>query len=165
MEFFGFEVPETLEGGSVLAAFKDTKAPTRDAVFIEFGRYEVDHDAFGGFQPIRCACDGRYKLTVNLMTTDEFYDLQTDPGEMNNLIDSAEHKEVRERLHDKLLDWMNVSRDPFRGYYWGRREWRPEFPASWANAGMTRQRAFDGYLPKELDYANGLTVKSYTRPK
>jgi hypothetical protein len=30
---------------------------------------------------------------------------------------------------------------------------------------MTRQRKYDGYLPKELDYDAGLTVKHFTRPK
>jgi uncharacterized sulfatase len=165
MEFWGFGVPATLEGKGVLNAFKDLSAPTRDEVFIEWGRYEVDHDGFGGYQPIRCICDGRYKLSVNLMTGDELYDLERDPAEMNNLIDSSEHAALRNRLHDKLLDWMNVSRDPFRGYYWGHRPWRPEFPQSWENAGMTRQRKCDGYLPKELDYETGLPCVHFTRPK
>ena len=80
MEFWGFEVPETLEGKSVLSSFRDAAAPTRDAIFMEWGRYEVDHDGFGGFQPIRSVCDGRMKLTVNLMSGDELYDLEQDPG-------------------------------------------------------------------------------------
>lgn len=165
MEFWGFNVPPTLEGKSVLASFKNPETPTRDAVFIEWGRYEVDHDGFGGYQPIRCICNGRYKLSINLMTGDELYDLEKDPAEMNNLILSEQHARLRNELHDKLLDWMNVSRDPFRGYYWGHRPWRPEFPQTWQFAGMTRQRKWDGYLPKELDYDTGLPVKSFTRPK
>ncbi|MDR3734589.1 MAG: sulfatase-like hydrolase/transferase [Acidobacteriaceae bacterium] len=165
MEFWGFDVPPTMEGTSVLPAFQDTKAPTRNAVFLEWGRYEVDHDGFGGFQPIRCVCNGRYKLSINLMSGDELYDLESDPAEMTNLIDSPQHATLRNMLHDQLLDWMNGSRDPFRGYYWGHRPWRPEFPQKWQNAGMTRQRKYDGYLPKELDYENGLPVKEFTRPK
>jgi uncharacterized sulfatase len=84
---------------------------------------------------------------------------------MNNLIDSKEHAAIRNALHDTLLDWMNTSRDPFRGYYWGHRVWRPEFPEKWDNAGMTRQRENDGYIPRELDYATGLTMVTATRPK
>ncbi|MHB1698683.1 MAG: sulfatase-like hydrolase/transferase [Acidobacteriaceae bacterium] len=165
MEFWGLDVAHTLEGGSMLSSFRDATTPTVSEVFIEWGRYEVDHDGFGGYQPIRCVCDGRYKLSINLMTTDELYDLETDPAEMKNLIDSGDHAEIRNRLHDKLLDWMNVSRDPFRGYYWGRRAWRPDFPETWENAGMTRQRRSDGYLPRELDYATGLPMVHATRPK
>ncbi|WP_446742194.1 sulfatase-like hydrolase/transferase [Silvibacterium acidisoli] len=165
MEFFGFEVPKTLEGVSMLPMLKDPKVSVRKDVFIEWGRYEVDHDGFGGFQPIRCVCDGRYKLSINLMVTDELYDLEKDPGEMTNLIDSAEHAEIRNQLHDRLLLWMNESRDPFRGYYWGKRAWRQDFPEKWKNAGMTRQRENDGYLPRELDYDTGLIMVDAVRPK
>jgi uncharacterized sulfatase len=165
MEFFGFSVPKTLEGESMLATLKDPSLPGRKEVFIEWGRYEADHDGFGAYQPIRCICDGRYKLAINLMTTDELYDLHNDPSEMVNLIDSPEYMAIRNDLHDRLLNWMNVSRDPFRGYYWGRRAWRPDFQVSWQNAGYTRQREDDGYLPRELDYDTGLTMTSATRPK
>ncbi|MBS1814756.1 MAG: sulfatase-like hydrolase/transferase [Acidobacteria bacterium] len=165
MEYFGHEVPKTLEGKSMLPLLKDPKAKVRDTVHFEFGRYEVDHDGFGGFQCLRGISDGRYKLSVNLLTTDEFYDLQTDPAEMHNLIDSKEHAAVRNKLHDQLLDHMNVTRDPFRGYYWGRRAWRPDFKCTWENAGYTRQRENDGYLPRELDYNTGLTMVEAQRPK
>jgi uncharacterized sulfatase len=165
MEFFGFDVPKTLEGRSALSLFQDPHTTIQKDVFIEWSRYEVDHDGFGAFQPIRCICDGRYKLTINLMTTDELYDLQADPPEMNNLIHSGDHAVVRDELHDRLLDWMNTSRDAFRGYYWGRREWRSNFPVTWENAGYTRQREDDGYLPRELDYDTGLTMVAATRSK
>ena len=151
--------------GSILALLKDPTGICRKAAFIEWGRYEVDHDGFGAFQPIRCVCDGRYKLTINLMTTDELYDLQADPTELVNLIDSEPHSGLRNDLHNRLLTWMNESRDPFRGYYWGRRAWRHDFPVTWGNAGYTRQREDDGYLPRELDYDTGLPMTAATRPK
>lgn len=84
---------------------------------------------------------------------------------MNNLINSEEHASIRNDLHDRLLNWMNESRDPFRGYYWGRRPWRADFPETWDNSGMTRQRENDGYLPRELDYVTGLEMVDATRPK
>jgi uncharacterized sulfatase len=165
MDFFGFPVPKTLEGGSMLPMLENPTEPGRREVFIEWGRYEVDHDGFGGYQPIRCICDGRHKLSINLMVTDELYDLHDDPQELNNLIDSADHAAIRNNLHDRLLNQMDVSRDPFRGYYWGRRAWRPDYPERWEGDGMTRQREDDGYLPRELDYDTGLTMTAATRPK
>ncbi len=165
MDYFGLEVPRTMEGTTMLATFRDPQVAPHTEVFIEWGRYEVDHDGFGAFQPIRCVFDGRYKLAIHLLTTDELYDLESDPGELNNLIDSQAHATLRNDLHDRLLNWMNVTRDPFRGYYWGRREWRPSFPEAWENSGMTRQRESDGYLPRELDYVTGLPMKNATRPK
>jgi uncharacterized sulfatase len=125
----------------------------------------VDHDGFGGFQPIRCVCDGRYKLSVHLMTSDELYDLKSDPYELDNLINSPDHAELRNSMHDTLLAWMDTSRDPFRGYYWGRRAWREDYPVTWGYHGMTRQRDEDGYLPRELDYDTGLPMVHATRPK
>jgi uncharacterized sulfatase len=134
-------------------------------VFIEFGRYEVDHDPFCGFQPIRAAFDGRYKLAINLLTSDELYDLENDPQEMENLIDAPEHLAARDRLHDSLLRWMNDTRDPFRGYYWERRPWRSDAPpASYLHSGMTRQREHEEYEPRQLDYATGMEMTKAVRP-
>ncbi len=165
LEFFGQELPKSLEGKSMLGTIRDPNTKARDHVFLEWGRYEVDHDGFGGFQPIRCVCDGRYKLSIHLLSTDELYDLETDPGENKNLIHSAAAAKKRNELHDQLLAWMNETRDPFRGYQWGRREWRPDFPVSYENAGMTRQREEDGYESRQLVYETGLPMKEATRHK
>ena len=165
MEIYGHEVPKSLEGKSMLGTFRDPAVKPRDHVFIEFGRYEVDHDGFGGFQPIRCVSDGRYKLAVHLLTSDELYDLETDPGEMTNLIHSPAHAGRRNELHDRLLAWMDETRDPFRGYYWERRDWRLDVKVSWAHHGMTRQREDDGYEPRQLNYDTGLTMKDAARRK
>lgn len=56
-------------------------------------------------------------------------------SEMNNLIHAQEHAATRDQLHDRLLEWMNTSRED------------------------------DGYLPRELDYDTGLTMTAATRPK
>jgi uncharacterized sulfatase len=166
-----FQIPESkvLEGNSMLPLFSQPDQPFNNQIYIEFGRYEVDHDGFGGFQPIRCVCDGRYKLVINLLATDELYDLQQDPGEIINLISSqdSEIQAVRNGLHDKLLEWMNATRDPFRGYYWERRPWRLDArPASWSYTGFTRQREEDEcYEPKQLDYSTGLPIQKAHRKK
>ncbi len=136
----------------MLEAFENPAARPNQAVFMEFGRYEVDHDGFGGFQPVRAAFDGRHKLVVNLLTSDELYDLQADPHEMANLIDSPAHAAIRNALHDRLLDWMNRTRDPFRGYHWERRPWRADArPATWRYTAMTRQRENEADEPRQLD--------------
>jgi uncharacterized sulfatase len=165
LDFFGFEAPKTLEGQSMLPLLRNPQSTPRKEVFVEWGRYEVDHDGFGGYQPIRCIRNERYKLSIHLMTTDELYDMKEDPAEMNNLIDSPGHAGLRNAMHDKLMDWMDTSRDPFRGYYWGRRAWRLDYAVNWENHGMTRQRESDGYLPRELDYDTGLPMSAATRPK
>jgi len=166
LDAFGIAIPESLAGRSMLQTIRDPAVATNNAVFIEYGRYEVDHDGFGGFQPMRTIYDGRYKLTINLLTSDELYDLHTDPQELTNIIDSPTHNRIRNSLHDQLLDWMNDTRDPFRGYYWERRPWRADArPATWDYTGMTRQRDNPEYEPRQLDYETGMPMEQAVRQK
>lgn len=165
MDALGMPVPKPLSGKSLVPSIRDPKVRTNEQVFLEFGRFEIDHDGMGGFQPIRAVCDGRFKLTINVFETDELYDLEKDSGEMMNLIQSPEHVVKRNELHDRLIDWMNRTRDPFRGYYWERRPWRQDKVASFKGPGMTRQREDDGYEPRQLVYETGLEMKEAVRNK
>lgn len=165
LDIFGVKPSPMMPGKSILPQAKGECDRINDYCFIEFGRYEVDHDGFGGYQPMRAVFDGRYKLSINLMSTDELYDLQTDPHEMKNLIDSPQHYEIACRLHKEILNNMNVTRDPFRGYYWERRSWRKDAAqATWDYTGYTRQSE-DDYRPRQLDYATGMEMEQATRTK
>lgn len=73
---------------------------------------------------MRCATDGRFKLIINLFETDELYDLETDPWELDNIIDAPDSAPQRDRMHDWLLDEMDRIRDTFRSFRWGDRPWR-----------------------------------------
>lgn len=166
LDVMGLDQPKILEGRSMVQTLQDNYHRTNDRIFMEFNRYEVDHDGFGGFQPIRSVYDGRYKLVINLLTTDELYDMANDPAEMTNHIDDPEYSTIRDALHDHLLDWMNKTRDPFRGYYWERRPWRTDArPATWDYTGFTRQRENEEYEPRQLDYMTGLEMRTAVRPK
>lgn len=163
-----FEMPpaQWIEGKSQLESFRDPAVAVNEAVFMEFGRYEIDHDGFGGFQPIRCICTKTHKLVINLMTSDELYDLANDPEEMVNLIADPDHMAIRNGLHNQLLAWMNETRDPFRGTYWHNRPWRIDAPPpDWEHTRMTRQREHQPYEPRQLDYVTGLEMETATRKK
>lgn len=163
LEFFGLPQPEGMEGQSLLGACRNPATRLHDAIFVEFGRYETDHDGFGGFEPLRCVFDGRWKLTVNLLTSDELYDLQNDPGETTNLINAPAPSSVRNALHDRLLDWMNETRDPLRGYHWHCRPWRTDAPAPiWHYTLGNRRRAVESGEPALLDYDTGLECAQRT---
>mgnify|MGYP001126658728 CR=1 FL=1 len=94
------------------------------AAFVEYARYEADHERFGEYQPIRCLVRWPWKIVLNLHATDELYNLERDPHEMDNLVDSPAFAGERDRMHDSLLDEMDRSRDPWRGSYWEIRAWR-----------------------------------------
>ena len=109
--------------------------------------------------------DGRYKLSINLLDTDELYDTATDPSEVRNLIDDPEYSEIRNKLHDILLDHMDETRDLYRGYQWAVRPWRKDRKPSWNNSGCTRQRENEEYEPRQWDYDTGLPMKEAVRGK
>ncbi len=164
LEAAGIEIPPFLEGKSLMPTLKDPAVQVNDVVFMEFNRFELNHDGWGGFQPIRCAFDGRHKLVINLLSTDELYDLQTDPDELLNQINKTEYNTVRDTLHKRILEWMDQSRDPFRGYIWTHRKWSKE-QQRWRGAGMTRPRPDDGYEPRVLLYETGLPVEKWEYEK
>jgi uncharacterized sulfatase len=134
----GVPVPAQVQGHSLAPVLRDPDASVNDVVFITYTLFGNDgepsrddeHDrsrlgqkAGRWFFPIRAVFDGRYKLAVNLLDTDELYDLQEDPYEMRNLIDEEETAAVRDRLHRRLLDELVATRDPMRCLEWARRPW------------------------------------------
>jgi uncharacterized sulfatase len=160
LEFFGADVPPVLQGTSLLPVIVQPQRRTHDVVFIEFNRYEIDHDGYGSFAPIRCAVDDRFKLAINLLDTDELYDRIADPSETKNFLNDPATVAARNRLHDAVLEWMGVTRDPLRGPHWARRPWRDVSARTWG--GPTRPRRFDpDYLPNTLLYATAREVESW----
>ncbi len=156
LELSGLDAPPILEGRSIAPLLQGEEDPERSVV-VEFQRYEVEHDSWGGFQPLRCIVSGRHKLVINLLHTDELYDLEADPTEVINLIGHPGYRDVRDALHDRLLDWMYEKRDPFRGPSWERRPWRDTRRFGWR--GKFRPRPADGYAPVVRDYDTGLPSK------
>jgi uncharacterized sulfatase len=152
LDYFGLPVPELLQGRSLLQQLQEPAFRTNEQVFIEFNRFEIDHDGFGAFAPIRCVFDGRWKLAVNLLDTDELYDLRDDPLELRNRISDPSLGAERNRLHADLMAWMNRTRDPLRGPHWLRRPWSNVSAGStWG--GPTRPRPHDeSWYPKSLLY-------------
>ena len=166
LEAFGVPLAAGGQGESLLGMFGSDQRPAGRSVFIEFNRDDVDDDGTGGFLPIRGVTDGHFKLVVNLLTTDELYDLDRDPYELTNLIDRKEFASRRNALHHQLLEWMNHTRDPFRGHVWEARPWRLDAtPATWDYTGMTRQRQAEPDEAPLLDYVTGLEMLTPVRRK
>ena len=164
LDFFAVDRPPLLHGKSLLPQCSDPQHKTNDKVFIEFNRFELDHDGFGGFAPIRAVFDGRYKLVINLLDSDEFYDLQEDPEEVNNQIENEALAEIRGGLHDAILAWQGETRDAFRTTIWGRRSWRDIEQSTWG--GPTRPRPFDDkYFPRSLLYETGAVIDKFVYKK
>lgn len=165
LDYFSIPTPKLLEGRSMLPQIRNSSLRINDYVYTEFTRYEVDHDGFGGLQMMRSVTDGRYKLSINLMDSDELYDLESDPEEVENLIWNPDYAEIRNRLHDRLIAHMDETRDLYRGYQWLCRPWRNGKSPSWNNSACTRQRENEEYEPRQWDYDTGLPMKEAVRGK
>jgi uncharacterized sulfatase len=124
LELAGEEVPATLDGRSLAPALRDPRVSIHDHIMISWHRSSFRGGACSGFYPIRCVTDGRYKLAVNLFDTDELYDLERDPHELVNQIDSPDHAGVRDALHDRLIAELSEANDPLRAAEWADRPWR-----------------------------------------
>ena len=165
LDYMGLPKPKIFEGESLLPVLHDPQIDTQRPAFVEFTRYEIDHDGFGGFQPMRAIITDDAKLAVHLMDEDELYDTVKDECDLENRIEDPAYSEKRNALHDQLLDWMNRTRDPFRGYQWKCRHWRTDTAPSWSVDGYTRQRENDPDEYRQLDYNTGLSIQVTTRLK
>ena len=155
MTLAGITPPEILPGENLLS-INDQLDITR-GVMVEFNRYEIEHDSFGGFIPVRCWVNNDYKLVLNLLTSDELYDRKNDPDELNNLITSPKHEVIRDQIHDTLLAYMDTIRDPFRSYQWAVRPWRKGVEKNWMGAFRPKPR--DGFSKVVRDYDTGMPTQ------
>jgi arylsulfatase A-like enzyme len=99
-EAAGIEVPDSVEGKSLLGLYRGKGNSNRDRVFAAFvspRRHRLD---------VRCIRTERYKLIHHLTTNEvELYDLQKDPYELENLAGRQEYSPLREELAAGLLAW------------------------------------------------------------
>ena len=155
LELAGRPVPETLDGTSLLSLIgQEERDPDRVAV-AEYTRYEVGHDGFGGLEPLRMYVKWPWKLVINLHRTDELYNLEKDPAELENLINDPGTATERDQLHQSLLDWMDQHVDPQRGTAWQRREWRDASSNAFRFKLPMRPVPDDGKMSPYYDYDTG----------
>jgi uncharacterized sulfatase len=100
---------------------------SNETIFIEYNRFLLGGLGADGFYPIRCARTQNWKLSINLFDSDELYHLETDPEEADNRIDDPACTEIRNTLHDRILQHMAETKDILYSPAWGRRPWRSEY--------------------------------------
>ena len=104
-----YEVVHHPDGESLLPLIRGQNVPWRDLVVSEFHGL-LDNTAV--MRTMRC---GRYKYGYTFLGTDELYDLETDPHEMNNLINDPAHAKTAAMLLKRLHEWMSEHGDSFAG--------------------------------------------------
>ena len=133
---------------------------------VEALGFAAQGEANGGFNPMRAIVKGDHKLAVNLLDGDELYDLGADPTECRNRVDDPGAAELRDALHDQLIDWQHAVRDPFRGPAWERRPWRRRPTRLAHDGGWRRERLGrdDGYTAP-FTQEDPFAVRRWAGPK
>lgn len=104
LELAGIQKPEQMQGRSIMPIIKGEDVEWRDRIFYEY-YWEYFYPQTPTMHGVRT---DRYKYIRYHGTwdTNEFYDLQEDPHEMNNLIGSPAHQEIIRDLNGDIYDWL-----------------------------------------------------------
>ena len=107
LELAGLQKPEQMQGRSIVPIIKGEDPEWRDRIFYEY-YWEY---AFPQDPTMHGVRTERYKLIRyhGVWDTNEFYDLQEDPHEMNNLIASPEHQGLIRQLSGEIYDWLEAT--------------------------------------------------------
>jgi len=104
LEAAGLAMPVHMQGASFIPLLNREEVAWRDRIFYEY-YWEMDFPQTPTMFGIRTQ---RYKYIRyhGVWDTNEFYDLQTDPYEMQNLIDAPEHQERITGYANEVYDWL-----------------------------------------------------------
>jgi arylsulfatase A-like enzyme len=104
LEAAGVRPPKEMDGRSFLPLLKGEEIPWRDAVFYEY-YWERPFPHTPTMHGIRTA-HYKYIRYHGVWDSDELYDLEADPEEINNLIDEPEHKDLIQQFSNRIYDWL-----------------------------------------------------------
>lgn len=104
----GLESPEHFQGRSFTPLFKNEKpADWRERIYYEY-YWEYTFPQTPTQHAVRT---DKYKYIRyhGVWDSNEFYDLENDPYEMNNLIAAPEHQELIKSLRGEIDDWLETT--------------------------------------------------------
>ena len=106
VEIAGGEVPETFAGQSLLPVLQETGGTGRQDIYGQYVNNQF------GLCTQRCVRDRRWKYVWNATDVDELYDLDADPGEVENRTQAPACAGELQRLRHRLVAWMDETKDP-----------------------------------------------------
>jgi len=118
LDVAGLPIPGHVEGHSFLPALRgDKDALPRFGVVEWNGILQNMHARDPHFADVlhahvRCVVTPRWKLALSPGDRGELYDLESDPLERRNVIESAGNRDVVDELYSYLREWQRDTRDP-----------------------------------------------------
>lgn len=109
LDVAGVEIPEEMQGESLVPLFDQQNEEWRDALYYHYYEYPAEH-AVKRHYGIRT---NRYKLIHFYYDVNEWelYDLEIDPNEMTSVYGDPEYADVREELHQRLEELRSYYKD------------------------------------------------------
>jgi arylsulfatase A-like enzyme len=107
LELAGLRPPEHMDGQSMLPLLRGEETVWRDAVFYEY-YWEWNYPQTPTVHGIRTDRH-KYMHYHGIWDIDELYDLERDPDEMHNLIDSPGHQQIVEDLKNRVFAWLQTT--------------------------------------------------------
>lgn len=103
LDLAGIKAPSYMQGQSMIPLFDTDSANTNWRKSFMFEYYVDDDYPYAGPNMLAIRTD-KYKLVDDFLQNDidELYDLENDPGEMQNLIGNPEYKQVEDSLRVEL---------------------------------------------------------------
>jgi arylsulfatase A-like enzyme len=104
LEFAGVKKPTQMQGSSFAELLRGKTIPWRNKVFYEY----YWESAFPQTPTTFAVRSDRYKYIYynGVWDTNELFDLQNDPYEMNNLIRDTAYRQIGLQLKDELFQWL-----------------------------------------------------------
>jgi N-acetylglucosamine-6-sulfatase len=105
LEIAGVDVPESMQGKSLLSVLENPYGRVRDAFFAEYFREEITPINAWPIATWKAVRDSCYKYITYPdygQSWDELYDLYTDPYEMNNIVNRPEAQQTLEEMRTKM---------------------------------------------------------------
>ena len=107
LELAGLEKPQNMDGLSMVKLLKGKETEWRDRVYYEY-YWERNFPHTPTTHGIRTE-KWKYIHYHGIWDIDELYDLENDPDEMNNLINSPDHQDLVEKFNQELWDWLEAT--------------------------------------------------------
>lgn len=104
LEMAGIKMPSYMQGTSLVPLLKGEQPKWRDRVFYEY-YWENNFPQTPTQFAVRT---DQYKFirTIGTWDINQFFDIQKDPFELNNLIRSPQHQETIKKLSEEMWDWL-----------------------------------------------------------
>ena len=110
LDVAGVQVPDHVDGRSIVPLLEgSTPTDWQEAVLLQFHGHHFPY-------PQRAIRTHSHKLVVNPADVNELYDLDADPDELHNLIDSPKHSSIRGELMQELYSHLVAKGDNF--FHW-----------------------------------------------